>query len=394
MKEIKKFDCTYRTGNENGSLTFEVIPDEERDVPETLFKYHKFNKYSLDALLNGYIYAAHPNEFNDPFDCHAKLINFDNQKKIEEFLKDIPDIKYLIKTNPIRATQHAQVNFKAIVYRKLGIYCTTDNDRNIALWAYYTDHEGFQIEFDYSKFPFKFHGPFPINYRENLEPVNISDCSTELALLIQTNVKKRVGFNKEEEWRFIIESEEDMVTPREEGLEKLGGRNRIFDYPLSAIKRIRLGARFFRKSEIKPDLKANSIRIELFYDVPNKSKFLQFLMGNEILTGLIPPNPFNELNFLFGRLVQIDRRTFDFHPVGDIKNIPQTLHEAIVKLLEQKEKAMTAKEIADALNQNGWYKKADGSLIDASQIHARKNKYPDLFEIDDSVKPMKIGLKQ
>jgi hypothetical protein len=51
---------------------------------------------------------------------------------------------------------------------------------------------------------------------------------------------------------------------------------------------------------------------------------------------------------------------------------------------------MTAREIAEALNANGWYEKGDGSLIKPGQISARVNKYPKLFNREG--KPMRIAL--
>lgn len=62
-----------------------------------------------------------------------------------------------------------------------------------------------------------------------------------------------------------------------------------------------------------------------------------------------------------------------------------TLHLAIEKLLNKTGHLMTAGEIADALNKNGWYQKKDGSLIHAGQIRARIAKYPHLFKVKDSL---------
>jgi len=41
---------------------------------------------------------------------------------------------------------------------------------------------------------------------------------------------------------------------------------------------------------------------------------------------------------------------------------------------------MTTQELADAVNERGRYRKADGSSITAFQIHGRTRKYSDLFE--------------
>ncbi len=60
-----------------------------------------------------------------------------------------------------------------------------------------------------------------------------------------------------------------------------------------------------------------------------------------------------------------------------------TLHEAIVKVLQAKNRAMTTQEIADELNRNTWYQKKDKSTITAYQIHGRtksSGSYTHLFE--------------
>jgi hypothetical protein len=56
------------------------------------------------------------------------------------------------------------------------------------------------------------------------------------------------------------------------------------------------------------------------------------------------------------------------------------LHDAIVKLLQEKCKPMTTSEIASELNKNGWYQKKNNNPdISAYQIHGRTKNYPHLF---------------
>lgn len=62
-----------------------------------------------------------------------------------------------------------------------------------------------------------------------------------------------------------------------------------------------------------------------------------------------------------------------------------TLHEAIVKLLKEKGRAMTLSEIADAININKWYTKRDSSLITPFQIHGRTLNYSHLFRRQGSL---------
>lgn len=69
-----------------------------------------------------------------------------------------------------------------------------------------------------------------------------------------------------------------------------------------------------------------------------------------------------------------------------------TLHEAIAQFLRQSGRPMNAREIADGLNKNKWYTKADKSEIKTSQITARVDDHHELFDIDRTTSPLKIKL--
>lgn len=38
-----------------------------------LFKFRDVNKYLIDSLVKGYLYFAHPDRLNDPFDCQVDI---------------------------------------------------------------------------------------------------------------------------------------------------------------------------------------------------------------------------------------------------------------------------------------------------------------------------------
>jgi hypoxanthine-DNA glycosylase len=61
-----------------------------------------------------------------------------------------------------------------------------------------------------------------------------------------------------------------------------------------------------------------------------------------------------------------------------------TLHEAIEKLIRETGQPLTTPQIADKLNKNGWYRKKDGSIIQAFQILGRISKYANIFNRDGS----------
>ena len=66
-----------------------------------------------------------------------------------------------------------------------------------------------------------------------------------------------------------------------------------------------------------------------------------------------------------------------------------TLHEAIEKLLREEGRSMTTSEITDALNDNKWFTKNDGSEICEFQVHGRTHSLSKLFKRDG----IKVSLK-
>ncbi len=58
-----------------------------------------------------------------------------------------------------------------------------------------------------------------------------------------------------------------------------------------------------------------------------------------------------------------------------------TLHEALVLILrENNNQPMTVRQLTDAVNERGLYRKRDGSPVEVNQVHARTSNYDALFE--------------
>lgn len=57
-----------------------------------------------------------------------------------------------------------------------------------------------------------------------------------------------------------------------------------------------------------------------------------------------------------------------------------TLHDLMVAILRRDGRSgLTAKELAEKVNESGLYKKRDGTRLEYNQIHARVHNYPHLF---------------
>lgn len=75
-------------------------PRENKKTPTELYKIYALNQFSFDSLLNSYIYATHPCQFNDLFDCHEEIIKYDDIDIIKNFLKanyDSETINYALE---------------------------------------------------------------------------------------------------------------------------------------------------------------------------------------------------------------------------------------------------------------------------------------------------------
>lgn len=274
---------------------FNIIPYDATPKPTVLHKLYALNQNSFDSLINGYIYATHPDQFNDLFDCYDELIIFDDIDFIKNFLNKFSDlskeeIDFRIANNLPEIKTFVQRNFKAGIYRAIGVFSMTGNPNNILMWSYYTNHQGFCVEFDLTKFPFTFYGPFPVNYQDKPEPISIKEVGKDIAILYQTNVKY-AEWRHENEWRLLViaPSGEAMYSPSFDELKKLGGHNRKFNYPIEAIKSIALGNRFFSYKELNP-INEKQLEINLKTNFEQKSILLEFLFENNILTHMAQRN--------------------------------------------------------------------------------------------------------
>ena len=277
-REVKKYKWTYRFIDKGDDSDFEIIPEIPIPLPETLYKFYALNNFSLDALLKSYIYAPSPHEVNDLFDCDASLIEFGSFNDVFSVLKggySEDEAKLLWDNNPDLIKEI----FRTRIYLNSGIISLTKEINSNQIWAYYTNHQGFSIEFVHSEFKFKHYGPFPINYQDEIIPISTSE-SGYLAMLYQTNIKT-IKWKHEKEWRIFI-ANLNQNDNRE--IYKIPGINydtiyaeRKFNYSQESIKSITFGYRFFDIDERIDEL--DTIKITLKNNVYMKMAFLNHIIN-------------------------------------------------------------------------------------------------------------------
>jgi len=277
----------FITENDESIIDFKVESSEPRSLPPSLFKLYSLSQYSVDALLNGYLYAPNPSQLNDIYDCDVRLIKYDNPEFIRElFAPDFPkkELDSLIDSDDPHLQLNTQVNFREILFRHYGIVSLTSNPNNIQMWSYYTNHKGFALQFDYSKFGFQFYGPFPLNYCK--EPVQVAVSTSGMSAILYQFLTKEINWIHEEEWRLLVPSNEALVSPGFKGIHDLGGKERKFFYPLEAIEMITVGSRFISLDERTIDGDEKIMYIDMMdYERTERTAVIDFALEHNITLG-------------------------------------------------------------------------------------------------------------
>ena len=218
---------------------------------QSFYKYYPLNDYSVDALTHLYIYASHPNQLNDPFDCADGLIRFDDLKSAQLFAnKFYPAIEELCEKDENTILDFVKSAYRTYLYTELGILCLSKTWDDVSMWSAYTDHKGFCAEFDVFSFPFDFWGPFEINYENELESKSVKQLGLPIVTLYQTNVKLKC-WEHEHEWRLLIKAPKDFaLMPFGEKSDLLKKRftdyyDRKFRYSIRCLRSVCLGMDFF-----------------------------------------------------------------------------------------------------------------------------------------------------
>ena len=235
----------YKTGG------YHIVPIDGIQRPPTFYKYYALKDFNVEALTNMYLYATHPNQLNDPLDCAEELLLFDDIAVIQSFWEALyPTVFALCKGNEEAIKELTRKAYKTYLYMKWGVLSLSTNCLDIPMWSAYTGHNGFCIELDFSNFPYKTVGPYPVNYLDKLESISVNEKSIQLATIMQTNIKDGC-WRHEKEWRLLLECPADfymepfgcLATELKKAYPDY--HDRKFKYPMRCLKSVCLGKFFF-----------------------------------------------------------------------------------------------------------------------------------------------------
>ena len=295
MRKLQVGDFTYK---ENTQEIFDINYDTEvHKKPKEFFKYYSLSPNSLSALTNTYLYASHPAQLNDPFDCDKSLIDIDDDITQDFLIHDIEDIISKRKWSREEIHMFVRDYYYELVYKKLGIISLTTKPKNELMWAHYATSKGFCVSFDITKFTFKNYGVFPINYLSHVETIKTSNVGIKIATAAQCTIKSE-NWKYEDEWRLLVSNPlgQDFKTFGDyaSDLNTTKCHDRKMTYPLDAINYVILGfcfiSDFIRVAGPDPDSyyfkRCNSINLKAQgkEDEQMSCEILDFLISNNIKT--------------------------------------------------------------------------------------------------------------
>lgn len=130
-------------------------------IPSSIYKYYKLNESFDKSRLYGNVFFSSPLGFNDPYDCGLEIENNTNDllKIKDKIWLERKLIEIGFHNTEVNEVIDGLINNDIeIVHRvrnrqleKIGILCLTEVPDNILMWAYYTEHQGYCVEYDGDK---------------------------------------------------------------------------------------------------------------------------------------------------------------------------------------------------------------------------------------------------
>lgn len=186
----KLSDAQTKKANRFSLMTKQHIRQEistaKPPCPDFLYKYLSLK--SIDhlscLLIDSDLYLNSRSQFNDPFDSTAYILVNDSKQKLrkefEYFIKrglketnqimDEMTVQGMVSNQMVKLknTPFYLEDFMVSNINNMGIYCLSENNKNILMWSHYaSNHEGLVLEFDVAETIDTFLQAFKINYLKN-----------------------------------------------------------------------------------------------------------------------------------------------------------------------------------------------------------------------------------
>jgi hypothetical protein len=123
--------------------------------PCSLFKDRAFDRNALQTLIDGKVWLAAPESFNDPFDCRFYINNEYGDEELLEHLNRCAERRGDTQRFTLADIPQERPHFERVLaaleegVRNAGLICLAATPFEPLMWAYYADgHRRFCIEYE------------------------------------------------------------------------------------------------------------------------------------------------------------------------------------------------------------------------------------------------------
>jgi hypothetical protein len=224
-----------------------------------LFRYRRPTDRTLAEISKQRIYAARPDELNDPFEYAAPVFwNVDLMRRL--FIEEFAPRRGLSPAEAAKQFDSSHESGMEQMHRGIkqikdqaGIICLSAIPNSIRMWSYYAEaHTGICVGYDTTIRPFNV--ALEVKYQNPEKPFDIIAAVNS----DPTEIAGHISLRKAEEWKF----EREYRIPV-----SIGQNPRLIPFHPSAIKEIRFGARM--KSDFKEKV------LEAASKLPNHPMLIQ-----------------------------------------------------------------------------------------------------------------------
>ena len=201
---------SYFTTPDDNVFREETKPIFFEQLKSIHFLYKYMNIEGIQRMLeNPTLKFTHPSNFNDPFDCYNKIVDFSNPTN--QYLTYLVDrhFSYLSfsqrnkKFHELKSRSH-DINLSIKNLHNYKICCFTTICDNLLMWAHYANsHTGCCITFDLTqlyitiKLKYDLNYFYPINYKKEFTSINYFNQPLRTIITWQTTKSEDWAYEKE-----------------------------------------------------------------------------------------------------------------------------------------------------------------------------------------------------